>query len=245
MTEIEEYFSNHYFILDREQILHLNELDNGPIHNVISLLEEFCYGYLVYKDEKPLKYSLFYIDNKKHLSGVLLELSLEIPQTKRIQYTIEFCKIINDKYPSADIIDSYNTFQKQLRTGFEKLGYTTIGDEVSSFESKSGIAYFPPTKGILTFFRIEKIALYRWLFDENENTISTDESRTKKIYLILDSKNNLIKIGQSFYPKTREKTLHGISPEWHLTTTWIAPVKVERELHNEFATKELEENGLN
>jgi hypothetical protein len=239
MSNIETYFNNHCFDLNRENILDLDKLDNGPIHNVISLLNDYCYGFVMYDDKEFLEFNLFYIDNRNGLSGLMLELSLEIPQNKRTEYTIEFCKVINDKYLDADIIDSYNAFQKQLRTAFEKLGYFTIGNEISMFEGKNGVAILPYSKGLLPFFQIDKKSLYRWLFDEDEKFVVTDESKTKKIYLILDSKNNLIKIGQSFYPKTREKTLHGISPAWDLITTWIAPIQVERDLHKKFSHKRM------
>ena len=237
MSGIESYFDKHCFELDSKSISRLNELDNGSINNVISLLNDFCYGFLFYDDREFIEYHIFYIDNRTGLNGLLLELSLELSHVERTQQTIEFCKLINDKYPNADIVDSYNTFQSQLRSGFEKLGYFTIGNEISMFESKNAVGLLPPSKGVLSFFKIDKKGLYRWLFDENEKDITTDESKTKKIYLILDSKNNLIKIGQSFYPKTREKTLHGVSPEWDLITTWIAPVQVEKELHNKFNHK--------
>lgn len=237
MSEIQKYFDKNCFEYDREYIYHLNEKDNGPINNVISHLDEKCYGLLIFDDKTFIEYTIFYIDHRNELGGFGLNLSLQLDYMTRNQYTIEFCKLINDKYPHADIVDTFNAFQSQLRSGFEKLGFFTIGNEISMFEGKNAAALFPPSKGIMNFQTIDKKSLYRWLFSENEKTIQTDESRTKKIYLILDSKNNLIKIGQSFYPKTREKTLHGVSPEWDLITTWIAPVSVEKELHAKFKSK--------
>jgi hypothetical protein len=237
MSEIQTYFDKHCFEYNRDYIFALNEQDNGPINNVISHLQEHCYGVQFFDDKEYLEYRIFYIDHKFELSGLGFELSLELDFKTRTSYTIEFCKLINDKYPHADIIDTFNTFQSQLRGGFEKLGFFTIGNEISMFKRKNGIAIFPPSKGIMSFSMIEKKELYRWFFNESENDIQTDEKRTKKIYLILDSTNNLIKIGQSFYPKTREKTLHGVSPDWDIITTWIAPVSEERFLHKKYEHK--------
>ena len=237
MNEKQEYFETNFLEYGREYIYALNEQDNGPINNVISHLKEHCYGVQIYDDKEHIEYNLFYIDNKYELGGLGLDLSLKLDNITRIDYTIEFCKLVNDKYPHSDIIDMYNTFQSQLRGGFEKLGFFTIGNEISKFEGKNAIAIFPPSKGVMNFTMIDKKNLYRWLFDENEKNIQTDESKVKKVYLILDSTNNLIKIGQSFYPKTREKTLHGVSPDWDLITTWIAPISEERELHKKYEHK--------
>ena len=237
MNEKEKHFDNNYFEYGREYIYGLNEQDNGPINNVISHLREHCYGVQIFEDKEYIEYNLFYIDNKYELGGLGLDLSLKLNNETRIDYTIEFCKLVNDKYPHSDIIDMFNTFQSQLRSGFEKLGFFTIGNEISKFKDKNAVAIFPPSKGVMSFSMIEKIDLYRWYFNENEKDIQTDETRIKKIYLILDSVNNLIKIGQSFYPKTRENTLQGVSPEWDLITTWIAPSSEERELHRRYKHK--------
>lgn len=237
MNYLETYFDKHCFDLDRENIYEFNKQDNGPINNVISLLNDHCYGVFIYDDKEFIEYKIFYIDNKIGLTGLLLELSLELNSETRNHFTIEFCKVINVKYPHADIVDAFNSFQSQLRTGFEKLGFFTVGNEVSMFEEKNASAIFPSSKGLMFFPMIDKKGLYRWLFDENEKIIDSDESKTKKIYLILDSTNNLIKIGQSFNPKLREKTLHGVSPNWDLITTWIAPISVEKELHEKFKVK--------
>lgn len=237
MTEIQKYFDEHCYDLDRKSIYALNEQDNGPINNVISLLNEHCYGVHIYDDKKYIEYSIFYIDNRNDLSGLLFQLSMELSHEVRHYYTIEFCKVVNDKYPHSDIIDVFNSFQSQLRGLFEKMGYFTVGNEIDQFKGQNAVAIFPPSKGILSFNMIKKKNLYRWLFDEDEDNPVIDDTKTKKKYLILDSKNNLIKIGQSYYPKTREKTLHGISPDWDIITTWIAPVSVEKELHEKYKNK--------
>ena len=188
----------------------------------------------------------FYIDHKYSLGGLEIELSLKLSFETRNKYTISFCQLINDRYPHADIVDTYNTFQSQLRSGFEKLGYFTIGNEISMLEGMNGIAIAPlSSKGFLRFQTIEKIDIYRWLFDENEKEVLVDDNKIKKIYLMLDSVNNLIKIGQSYYPKTREKTLQGVSPKWDLITTWIAPVEEEKKLHKKYKDKRIRGEWFN
>lgn len=238
MSEIETYFSENYYVYDREAIYKLNERDNGPLNNVLSHLEEFCYGIQIFDDKDFIEYEIFYIDYKHDLRGYGLLLSLNLDHIIRIKYITEFCKLLHHEFPHVDIIDAFNTFQTQSRSAFEKYGFLTFGNEISMFEGKNAIGIIPPGyKGHLLFTTIEKLKVYRWFFGEDEEYVKIDESKTKKIYLILDSKNNLIKIGQSFYPKTREKTLQGVSPQWDLITTWIAPTFVEKELHEKYRLK--------
>jgi hypothetical protein len=238
VNEIESYFSENCYVFDREAIYKLNERDNGPLNNVLSHLKESCYGIQIFDEKEIIKYEIFYIDYKHDLKGFGLFLSLNLEETVRREYIIEFCIILKHEFPHVDIIDAFNTFQIESRTAFEKFGFFTFGNEISKFEGKNATVIIPPSfKGHLLFRTLVKLNVYRWLFGEDEENVKIDESKTKKIYLILDSKNNLIKIGQSFNPNKREKTLQGVFPQWDLITTWIAPVSVEKELHNKFRQK--------
>lgn len=240
MSEIEKYLSENCFELTRENIYELNKIDNGPINNVLSHLNQFCYGVQIFDDKEFIEYELFYIDYKYDLRGFSLVLSLAIKEDKRLLYTTEFCKILNREFPHVDRIDAVNAFQLQARSVFEKYGYFTFGNEISIFEGKNAVGILPlGCKGHLSFPTFEKLKIYRWFFGEDENIVKVDESKTKKVYLILDSKNNLIKIGQSFNPKVRERTLQGESPKWDIITTWIAPAFVEKELHEKYKHKRI------
>jgi len=238
MKEIDVYFNKNCYEYNRDSIYKLNEIDNGPLNNVLSHLEEFCYGIQIFDDKEFIEYEIFYIDYKYELRGFGLLLSLALEQNIRTHYISEFCKLLSHEFPHVDTIDAFNTFQTHSRTAFEKYGFYTFGNEISMFEGKNAVGIIPPSyKGHLLFTTIDKLKIYRWFFAEDEDYVKVDESKTKKIYLILDSKNNLIKIGQSFNPKTREKTLQGISPQWDIITTWIAPAFVEKELHEKFKQK--------
>lgn len=239
MTDIQAYFDKNLYRLDENAIYHLNEQDNGPINNVIKNLDEHCYGVHIYDDKEEIEYLIFYIDNKFKLSGLALYISIELDFVQRTLFTIEFCKLVNDKFPHANIVDTFNTIQNQARSLFEKMGFFTIGNELENIVgNRNAEILVSGGKGIMKFPTMDKKNLYRWFFNEKKNFIKTNESNeVKKIYLLLDSTNNLIKIGQSYYPTTREKTLQGISPEWDLITTWIAPISVEKELHKKFQNK--------
>ena len=45
--------------------------------------------------------------------------------------------------------------------------------------------------------------------------------------------------GKTAFSNKREKTLQGISPDWDLITSWIAPVSQEKRLHKMFKNKRL------
>lgn len=237
MVNINSYFDEFCYDLDRESIYLLNKQDNGPINNVISHLSNQCYGVHIYDDKDQIEYLIFYIDHKYELSGLALLLSLSLNLNTRTSFTIEFCKLICDKYPHKDIVDVFNCLQHQLRSVFEKMGFFTLGNESKDLP-KGSVGMAPlNSKGFISFPTLDKLSVYRWLFDENIDDLDVDSSKSKKVYLLLDSKNNLIKIGQSINPKLREKTLQGINPEWDLITTWVAPISEEKRLHKLFESK--------
>lgn len=237
-VNIESYFQKFCCNLDRKAILELNKQDNGPINNVLTNLSEHCFGVYIYDDKKIIEYLIFYIDYRYELKGLSLLLSFSLDESTRIRFTAEFCKAINFEFPHTDIIDSFNAIQTQARSLFEKMGFFTIGNEINNIpDIENAVGIVGPTKGILRFPTMNKINMYRWFFVEDENSIKVDRTKTKKIYLLLDSNTELIKIGQSYYPKLREKTLHGESPKWDLLTTWIAPISEEKKLKTLFKHK--------
>ncbi|MCL3782712.1 hypothetical protein EMN47_20185 [Prolixibacteraceae bacterium JC049] len=231
--ELQEYFDSKFIVFNENYIKELSKQDNGSINNVLNFRKEFCYGLQIFDDDE---YMIFYIDRVKRLKGFGIELSLKLDQIERTNYTIEFCKILNNEFTHTDIVEHFNTFQDNCRTVFEQLGYFTIGNEFDNFNGHvTGLIC--GHKGVLKFPTLDKLEIYRWLFDENEKHISVDSNKVKKIYLLFDPNTNLIKIGQSYFPSLREKTLQGISPDWELITTWIAPIIEERKLHNMFKSK--------
>jgi len=243
MAEIKEYFTKHLHDLNRDEILLLNEQDNGSINNVVSNLAEQCFGIMLYDDKEYVEYLLFYISNKNQLNGLAILLSLELDQNTRTSFTIEFSKLICKKYPYKDIVDVFNTLQTQSRTIFERYGYLTLGNDLDDITN--GTIAYSSNKGLMIFPTIEKLSLYRWMFQETEHNLISDHSKCKKVYLLLDSKNSLIKIGQSIHPSLREKTLQGINPKWNLIAAWIAPVSEEKRLHKLFKNKHVRGEWFN
>lgn len=237
MKDIDSYFDKNFYDFNEESIYNFNEHDNGPINNVITRLNDRCYGVFVYDEREHIEFMLLYVDSTKKLTGLGLLLSLKLKFQERTVLTIEFCKLISNRFPELDVVETFNTFQTNCRGTFEKMGFITIGSETNNLPKGTMLIKTFGSKGLLTFPSLNKLDVYRWFFNEKTQSVKVNQTKTKKVYLLLDSTNNLIKIGESYYPAKREKTLQGINPSWDLITTWIAPVSEEKRLHKMFAEK--------
>ncbi len=235
----QNYFDEHCYELSRTEILELNKQDTGALNNVISLLRNNCFGVLIYDDKKPAEYLVYFVDNTIKLQGICLEVSLKLINKTRMQLLLEFCKLINSQFARINIFDAFNIYQNQLRTGFEKLGYFTIGSEIKKFQGQNAVSVIDRKKGILRFPTLEKVEMYRSFFISNKKPQKFPKINDNSIYLLYDEKNNLIKIGRSKTPKVRERTLQGENPNWELLAAWDAPKKIEDELHKKFSVKRI------
>jgi hypothetical protein len=234
----QDYFDNYCRELNYSDLIELNKQDNnGALNNVIALIAENCYGVLIYEDKKFIEYVIYFANNSIKLRGISLEISIGLDSQIRIQLLLEFCKLLNSEFPNIDVIDTFNIYQKRLRTGFEKLGYFTIGNEIKEFAGKNAVGMIVGRKGVIRFPTLDKLEMYRSFFYSNKNSQKYSENNQNKIYLLLDRRNNLIKIGRSKILKIREKTLQSQNPNWELITAWIAPQKTENELHKIFQAK--------
>ncbi|MGB0431639.1 MAG: GIY-YIG nuclease family protein [Bacteroidia bacterium] len=65
------------------------------------------------------------------------------------------------------------------------------------------------------------------------------------IYLMKNFQNGYFKIGESNNPEYREKTLQAQEPDIKLIEAWLAPSRVEKELHKKFADKRLRGEWFN
>jgi len=231
---LEDYFEKHCFDLTRKDLIELNKQDTGALNNVLSMLATSCFGVLIYDDREILEYVVYFADNSQKLRGICLELSMKNDNQFRIQLLLEFCRMINHEFRHIDAFDAFNAYQNRLRTGFEKLGYFTIGNEIEKFKGQDAVGIVAVKKGIIRITSIDKLEMYRSCFSDT-NTSCKNELNKNKVYLLFDGKNNLIKIGHSKSLQIREKTLQGENPKWDLITAWIAPQKIETELHNKYS----------
>lgn len=118
----------------------------------------------------------------------------------------------------------------------EKIGFWTYSP--TEINAKPGYSISIIAKGKLGVFEIPQIDKILFL----KGLMGTDRMKYKFnneecVYLMLNFKSNLIKIGQSRKPSYREKTLQSEEPEIEMIAFWKAPKKVEKELHNIYSNK--------
>jgi hypothetical protein len=232
---IEEEFYDLYYSLDKEAILRLKELDkSGAFNNVLVGLEAHLYGLMLVEDVNKIVYRLYYINGETELEGHLLELSIDNP--KRDNLLFYFSQYISHKHKAIDPINAFNTFQQQTRTMLEQMDYLTISrTELRDIGDSSATILAKGKKGIVEVSYIDRLQFYLSMFENRAS--DTIKEGVEFVYLMLNKRNGLIKIGKSINPSYREKTLHSEEPEIVLICYWVAPGTVEKELHQKYSTK--------
>ena len=239
MTNIDilyEKFSKCCFMLSEEDILQLNEHDNGPINNVIERINQQCFGVKLYDDKYGLTAEMFYVNNNSCLRGDIIRLEINDPHY--FQLLLRFCVLLSDEYLNVDTLDAFNTFQVTLRGFLEKSGFFTVTNlESKQLEGKSAIMICQSPRGILKIELIDKAKFYRDFFNNNFDCETITGS--DYVYLMLNTDTSLIKIGNSKKPKYRERTLHSQEPSIHIIAKWLCSKEVEKKLHDKFNHKRI------
>jgi len=234
LQNIEQLFQTIYSPLDKATILRLNEqYSDGGLNNVVVGLQKECFGALLMDDTNEIVYRLFCVNGETGLQGDIVELTISNPNRNYLVfYSSQF---LEHKYSGLDTIITFNTFQTQTRTFLEQLNYLTVSSTEFKNYAPDSLILAKDVKGILNVPLIHKKEFYKGFFG-NKN-ISKIEQGEDYIYIMLNSRNNLMKIGKSNKPFYREKTLQGQEPEIMLITYWKAPSTIERQLHKEFSHK--------
>lgn len=232
--EIKKYVEDNGYILDRETILGFNKIFNDlSLNNVIIGIEYHCFSAFL-NENKENTYSIFYVNNRVGLTGMLLEVQLNYKY--RNEVILNFSSSVSNKYSSdTTFIETFNTFQQQLKSIFEAQGYFTYNDEFDEYSNPTLI--LKGKKGIIQVPFFSKKKEFKKIF-----TIDIDKTNSiegNKIYLMYNDTNGLVKIGRSINPSTREKTLQGEAPKTEIIALWNAPRKVEKELHQLFENKRI------
>lgn len=232
---IQELFYNHYSPLDEEVILRMNEnYNSGELSNVVLGLERHCYGLILQSDEKEIKYQLFYVNGDKMLEGDILDLTVDLKF--RDELVMYFANYLSHKYKNLNLLDIFNTYQRHTRGMLEKIGFLTI----SSTEIEKYVDYNPSiiakgVRGIIPLRILRKGDFYKQFFGVKRPGQETPNN--EYVYLMLNKRNELIKIGKSKNPTFREKTLQSDEPDIELISFWEVPSRLEKELHREFSQK--------
>jgi hypothetical protein len=231
--KIQDVFYDHYTNLTDEAILKMNKNGtSGELNNVVVGLNKHCYGLWLIDDEKEIKYQLFYVRGDKNLEGALIKLTADL--TYRDELVFYFAYFLSHNYNDLDLIDTFNTFQGQTRGLLEKLGFLTVSStELDKIDDPNAMIIAKGVKGIIPIRLITKGNFYRDFFGNKILPIEEGEY----VYLMLNTRNDCVKIGKSKRPTFREKTLQADEPDIELITYWIAPSTIEKQLHKKFETK--------
>ncbi|SDE84971.1 Meiotically up-regulated gene 113 [Mucilaginibacter pineti] len=222
------------FRLSKDDIVAFDEVDNGPINNVMAGLADHCYGVNLFDDEHGLSVKMFYINGARALKGDLIE--LELRDRDYFELLMRFCMLLADDYLEVDALDAFNTFQSKLRGFLEKLGFTTISSlEIEKFEGQNAVMMTASKRGFFRLKFMDKKEFYRDFFN-NVHSCKIEIER-QYIYLMVNTDTSLIKIGKSNNPRYRERTLHSQEPVVHLVALWCCDPKIEKDLHKMFAAK--------
>jgi hypothetical protein len=227
-------FYNCCFILSKEDILKLDEADNGPINNVIIGIARHCYGVRLYDDQHGLAVDMFYINGVKQLKGDII--NLKLTDDDYYEMLLRFCAMLSDDYRDVNFVDAFNTFQQRLRGFLEKRGFfTTTSQELKPFQGKGGVMISWAHRGIFKLDVIDKTAFYRDFFS---NTPAQEIEKGKDyVYIMINTDTSLVKIGKSNNPRYRERTLHSQEPSIHLIALWCCSGEIEKKLHAKFSDK--------
>ncbi len=231
--KIDILFEQRCFSLLPEQIINMNKaLNSGDFNNVIVGLRKQFLSIVVDKELSNKNFQLVYINGTTTLQGHTIKLNID--DEERDGLTFIYSRYLAFHHPELDVIDTFNTFQMQVRSFIEKLGYMSIdSNTLASFNNP--VFTLIKKKGLYNVTMIDKVSFYKSFFGDNKLRERLDSE--KYIYLILNTRNNRFKIGSSKNAAYREKTLQAQEPEIKMITYWCGPVSIEKKLHKHFHDK--------
>ncbi|MFL5765470.1 MAG: GIY-YIG nuclease family protein [Bacteroidia bacterium] len=228
-----QLFEKNLCTLSDEEILELNKgFPGGDLNNVIIGLNRHCFGLYLVEESYDIAYDLFYVNNDDGLRGHILNLSMN--QEHRDNLTFYFAEYLSNKYSNINSLDTHNTFQSHARSLFEKLGFYTINPEEFKKYDDPKPTILAQTRGIVQVPIYDKADFYGSLFGYKKKNIEVGENY---VYIMLNCRSNLFKIGKSKNPSYREKTLQSEEPEVKIVAVWMAPDDEEKKLHNDYKSK--------
>jgi hypothetical protein len=154
-----------------------------------------------------------------------------------------FSKHIADTY-NLDIVSVFNTFQDSTRSMGEQLDiYTITTNELRKYDDPNPMIVVKNSRGVIALPFMTHVELYQYIF----GVLTRPEPAEGKcfVYLMHNSRNNLVKIGKSISPRHREKTLQAEEPEITMIAVWEASSQLERYLHRLYKDKRLRGEWFN
>lgn len=235
IEEFYKFIDDNTCLLNEKNIHDLNNMpgQGGEVNNVIRLISEQCFGILGYENY----YSLYYITNNPELKGLLINIPTD--NNNHNEITLGFAKLVNMEFPdnNLNILDVANVFQQHKRTYYSKFGDNIVFDSIDTSKryGNGTVVFLHKPIDIIHF---DKLSFYQAIFNEVDiNKARDDKTKSNKIYILYNVRNNLFKIGRSIKANYREKTLQGEEPHIDMLACWIAPKEIEKELHNRYKDK--------
>lgn len=234
-TKIHELLNEKCYVLSEQNILDFNETwNNGDLNNVVVGRHKECFGVYLINDGTDKNYNIIYVTVKRELTGHLLKMNIDDPDRDAITYS--FSQYLAQEFDNLDAIDTFNAFQEQVASMLETLGFLTMNPmDFKKFGDHSSLMVMKGKKGLKKVTMLYKGEFYRELFGEKE--IKPLAEGNKYIYVMINKRNNLFKIGNSKHLQFREKTLQGEDPEVELVTHWQGPISLEKMLHKHLGNK--------
>jgi hypothetical protein len=241
-NNVSTYINLNYFHIDAETVLRMvDTIDGGTINNVAVGTHPECFASQILEEQPIPTYNLLYINGENKLRGKALRLSINHSNRDLILAAYSF--LLAEEF-DKDPIAIYTTFQEQTRTMCEKLGFFTISEnELSAYEGKNPTIIVKGSKGIIRLAWVNRLDVFKFIFGPLAKIVPVRE--VNYIYLMYNNRNYHFKIGKSWNPKHREKTLQAEAPEISMVAVWKASYKLERNLHNRYKHKRLRGEWFN
>lgn len=226
-------FEDHLIKLSKDKI---NELarEYANINNVVIGINRNCYS-IAFDDKKSIFY-FSYVGWHEELEGWIFKIKFKIDHF--YEFIAAFAYVICQDKENMDMVDIYNTYIKQMRSVLEQSGIITV---TNAEYKKLQHEYRDPNPLIISKSPIEAVLLldksefYNQLLGiKTEHTFTDGKNH---VYIILNPRTNLFKIGRSKNPLKREKTLQSEEPDIILLKAWEADAPFETYLHKKFQNK--------
>jgi len=218
--------------ISEKQILELAKV-NGPCNNVVVGIDKHCFG--VTFGESGDICQFLYVNGTIQLKGYLLQ--IQLAEKNFYPLVVEFTYMMTIEFDLIDPVDLYNALIKNFRSAIEIQGIQTVTNfDLRLLNEKFGENYLISAGPIMVIYYLNKLEFYQTIVGDNHLAIEADKNY---VYLLINCRNGLFKIGRSKNPLQREKTLQAEEPEILLIKYWAAEKAFENTLHKRYLTKRI------
>lgn len=222
------YFYENYSNIGESQLrdFHNSNPTSEGLTRFFNYMVDFVIGVAKVDIDNDPYFLLFYAEYKQDYRSISITVPIEEHRLSNDISAVlskEVCIMNKDK----DFFDIYNTFQYHRQSALEILGYFTY----DPFTAPNGTLLTANQK-IAPVEILDRVSVFKELYSETIDQQHLDPEN--KVYLMVDNRTGLIKIGKSKNPEYRERTLQSQEPETFLIAKWTAPSEIEKTLHKKY-----------